>query len=223
MHMNSCLRHIVKNLPLTSETATGTHVLVRGFEMGFVEVPLHRIHLSSAIVSGDVIVGVRSALPVPGITFILGNDLAGGNVWGRSGVAAPPIIACIPRKSDVKNCREFPDLFPACAVTRSMAKPLSENQVEVPLHDTFFYTVNTGELGSDVSKCPEQRDLKSFPSLSSDQKDSTVLQSESADTSEVLSTLEKTNVELSDVDDCSLTLLQISREDLIRAQLSCSL
>ncbi len=80
-----------------------------------------------------------------------------------------------------------------------------------------------GELGSDVSKCPEQRDLKSFPSLSSDQKDSTVLQSESADTSEVLSTLEKTNVELSDVDDCSLTLLQISREDLIRAQLSCSL
>ncbi len=67
-------------LPLTSETATGTHVLVRGFEMGFVEVPLHRIHLSSAIVSGDVIVGVRSALPVPGITFILGNDLAGGNV-----------------------------------------------------------------------------------------------------------------------------------------------
>ncbi len=80
-------------------------------------------------------------------------------------MAAPPIIACIPRKSDVKNCREFPDLFPACAVTRSMAKPLSENQVEVPLHDTFFYTVNTGELGSDVSKCPEQRDLKSFPSL----------------------------------------------------------
>ncbi len=67
-------------LPLTSETATGTHVLVRGFEMGFVEVPLHRIHLSSAILSGNVVVGVRSALPVPGIMFILGNDLAGGNV-----------------------------------------------------------------------------------------------------------------------------------------------
>ncbi len=53
-------------------------------------------------------------------------------------MAAQPIIACIPRKSDVKNCRGFPDLFPACEVTRSMAKPLSENQVEVPLHDTFF-------------------------------------------------------------------------------------
>lgn len=56
--------------------------------MGFGEVPLHQIHLSSAIVSGDVVVGVRSALPVSGITFILGNGLAGGNVWGRSGVAA---------------------------------------------------------------------------------------------------------------------------------------
>lgn len=65
-------------LPLTSETSTGTHVSVQGFEMGFVEVPLHRNHLSSAIVSGDDVAGVRSALPVPGITFILGNDLAGG-------------------------------------------------------------------------------------------------------------------------------------------------
>ena len=54
--------------------------------MGFVEVPLHRIHLAAAIVSGDVVVGVRSALPVPGITFILGNDLAGGTVWGGSEV-----------------------------------------------------------------------------------------------------------------------------------------
>ncbi len=123
----------------------------------------------------------------------------------------------------LKNCREFPYLFPAVQLLDQWLNHYLENQVEVPLHDTFFYTVNTGELGSDVSKCPEQRDLKSFPSLSSDQKDSTVLQSESADTSEVLSTLEKTNVELSDVDDCSLTLLQISREDLIRAQLSCSL
>lgn len=154
-------------LPLTSETATGSQV-VRGFEIAFVEVPLHRIHLSSAIVSGDVVVGVGSALPVPGITFILGNDLAGGNVWGRSGVAAPPIISSIPRKSDVDNCREFPDLFPACAVTRSMAKPLSENQVEVPLHDTFFYAFNTSEQESEESKCPEQKDLKSCSSLQTD-------------------------------------------------------
>ncbi len=34
-------------LPLSDSTTTGTHVLVRGFERGFVEVPLHRIHLTS--------------------------------------------------------------------------------------------------------------------------------------------------------------------------------
>ncbi|XP_067248764.1 uncharacterized protein [Chanodichthys erythropterus] len=203
-------------LPLTSETSTGTHVLVRGFEMGFVKVPLHRIHLSSAIVSGDVVVGVRAALPVPGITFILGNDLAEGNVWGEGNVAASPIVVSVPRKTDVEIHKEFSDLFPACAVTRSMANRPSENQDdEVLLNDTFFSTVNTGE--SDVSKCSEQSDLKVCFLPSSDQEEFTELQNES-DTSEVLSTSESIGTELSNVD-CSLTsLLQISREELIRAQ-----
>lgn len=57
-------------LPLSDSTATGTHVLVRGFEMGFVEVPLHRIHLTLKLVSGNVVVGVRAVLPVPGVTFL---------------------------------------------------------------------------------------------------------------------------------------------------------
>lgn len=51
--------------------------------MGFVDVPLHRIHLTSDLITGSVVVGVRVNLPVPGITFLLGNDLAGGNVWGQ--------------------------------------------------------------------------------------------------------------------------------------------
>nr|XP_055067825.1 uncharacterized protein LOC129449084 [Misgurnus anguillicaudatus] len=38
-------------LPLSDSTATGAHVLVRGFEMGFMEVPLHHIHLNSKLVS----------------------------------------------------------------------------------------------------------------------------------------------------------------------------
>ncbi len=29
-------------------------------------------------------VGVHARLPVPGVTLILGNDLAGGNVWDKS-------------------------------------------------------------------------------------------------------------------------------------------
>ena len=73
-------------VPLSDNTNTGTQVLVRGIEMGFIEVPLHRIKLSSGLVNGDVVVGVRPSLPVPDIELVLGNDLAGGNVWEISPV-----------------------------------------------------------------------------------------------------------------------------------------
>ena len=45
-----------------------------------IRVPLHQIHLQSALISGSVVVGVRPSLPVKGITLILGNDLAGNKV-----------------------------------------------------------------------------------------------------------------------------------------------
>lgn len=67
-------------MPLSKETSTGSAVLVRGLEMSVMEVPLHRINLQSELVTGDVVVGVRPSLPVPDVTFILGNDLAGGSV-----------------------------------------------------------------------------------------------------------------------------------------------
>lgn len=90
-------------VPLSDHTTTGTHVLVRGFEMTPVHVPLHQVHLTSKLVTGNVIVGVRSFLPVPGVSFILGNDLAEGNVWGGSDVVSLPIVMTVPEdpgKSD---------------------------------------------------------------------------------------------------------------------------
>ncbi len=109
-------------LPLSDSTATGTCVLVRGFEMGFVEVLLHRIHLTSKLVTGNVVVGVCAVLPVPGVTFILGNDLAGGNVWKMSDSEVPPIVASIVKKiDDFSNC---PNLFPPCAITRAKSKKM---------------------------------------------------------------------------------------------------
>ncbi|XP_073781537.1 uncharacterized protein isoform X2 [Danio rerio] len=201
-------------LPLSSETATGTCVLVRGFEMGFVDVPLHRIHLSSTIISGDVVVGVRSALPVPGITFILGNDLAGGNVWGESKVTALPIVISAPSKSDVEKSNIFSNLFPACAVTRSMAKQLPENQAtDVSLGNTFFSTVDSGEFTCDLPESPE-KDKNICSSLSPDLEELTNSpQSLDSDATEVLHTAS------SDVDKYPLTsLLQVPREELIHAQ-----
>ena len=60
-------------VPLSARTATGSHALVRGIEMGFLKVPLHRVMFSSGLVTGIVVVGVCASLPVPGVEFILGG------------------------------------------------------------------------------------------------------------------------------------------------------
>ena len=117
-------------VPLSEKTATGTHVLVRGIEMGFLDVPLHTVNLSSGLVTGEVIVGVRSSLPVPEVEFILGNDLAGGNVWEHSRIAPPPVVISAPLVSEGPDecLKKFPHVFPACAITRARAKQLWEDE-----------------------------------------------------------------------------------------------
>lgn len=61
--------------PLSSDTGTGSSVLVRGIGMGISEMPLHRISLQSDIASGEVVVAVRESLPVRDVTLLLGNDV----------------------------------------------------------------------------------------------------------------------------------------------------
>ena len=80
-------------LPLSDKSKTGTSVLARGFEMGSTVVPLHRIHLNSNVVTGTVHVGVLKSLPIPGVTFILGNDIGLGNIWGKCGSGVLPQVA----------------------------------------------------------------------------------------------------------------------------------
>lgn len=55
--------------------------------------------------------GVCAVLPVPGVTFILGNDLAEGNVREKSYGGVPPIVVPVVVKME--------NLFPACAITRA--------------------------------------------------------------------------------------------------------
>lgn len=66
-------------LPFCTETACETSPIVQGIEMGYVPVPLHRVWLTSDLVSGFFDVAVRSSFPVKGVDFIMGNDIAGGN------------------------------------------------------------------------------------------------------------------------------------------------
>uniref|UniRef100_A0A4W5NGU8 Gypsy retrotransposon integrase-like protein 1 n=1 Tax=Hucho hucho TaxID=62062 RepID=A0A4W5NGU8_9TELE len=108
-------------LPLSDDTYCGSSVLVQGIEMGFVPVPLHFVKVHSELISGIFRVGVRPMLPVKGVTFIMGNDIAGGKVV--------PVLEVMD-KSDHSLSNElaqnYPHVFPACAVTRAQAQQMGD-------------------------------------------------------------------------------------------------
>ena len=109
---------LADTLPFSEKTSTGTSVLIRGVECGFVNVPLHNIYLSSDLVSGPVAVGIRPSLPFKGVHLLLGNDLAGDKV------VVNPLLTNTPCEDQLPDPieQEIPDLYPSCAVTRAMAK-----------------------------------------------------------------------------------------------------
>ena len=55
-------------------------MLLQGVDPGFHSVPLHHINLKSDFVSGQVVVGVRSTLPVEYIFLLFDIDMAGDKV-----------------------------------------------------------------------------------------------------------------------------------------------
>lgn len=70
-------------------------MLLQGVELGVLSVPLHIVHLSTNFVSGPVMVGVRPSLPVPGISLLLGNDLAGDKVMVNPCVSNNPQLSTV--------------------------------------------------------------------------------------------------------------------------------
>lgn len=96
--------------------------------------------------SGKVVVGIRPSLPVEGISFILGNDLAGGKVPVHPQVTPVPMVIDGPDELSQK----YPSVFSVCAVTRAMAKRLSKGSLEdgmqptvVDLSETFMCDVKS--------------------------------------------------------------------------------
>jgi len=100
-------------LPFSSKSFSGSSILLQGIELWTLQAPLHVVELSSEMVLGPVIVGLRSSLPVKGIDLVLGNDLAGGKEETN------PCVSNVPHSTHVED---IPGLFPACAVTHAMAK-----------------------------------------------------------------------------------------------------
>lgn len=65
-------------LPFSQLSYSGADVLIRGIELGCVNVPLHNVHLCSDLISGLVRLGVREQILVEGVSLII---LAGGKVF----------------------------------------------------------------------------------------------------------------------------------------------
>ncbi len=68
-------------LPFSDVSYTGANVLVCGIEMVCVSVPFHVVNIKSDLATGVFQLGVCKKLPVDNVSFILGNDIAGGNVF----------------------------------------------------------------------------------------------------------------------------------------------
>ena len=111
-------------LPLSDSTYSGDNVLLKGVDTSpgsYPSAPLRQVYISSSHVNGPVTVGITSSLPIDGIDFLLGNDLAGGKVVANSLVTDMPC-----------NCQQLdpvPNLDPAGVVTRA-----SKEQESITIH-----------------------------------------------------------------------------------------
>lgn len=117
-------------LPFSDESYAGNNLLIRGIELSTLTVPLHKVLLNSDLIHGNVELGVCPALPVDGISVILGNNLAGDRVW-RDG-CPPLVVSDRPSLSDSpdKSVDSQADVFPACAVTRSSVRQQDNRDTE---------------------------------------------------------------------------------------------
>ena len=148
-------------LPFSEKTSSGTSVLIQGVKCGTVNIPLHHVNLSSDLVTGLVVIGIKPSLPFKGVRLLLGNDLAGDKVVVNPLVTDTPNIG----QTDDPIEQEIPDLYPSCAVTRAMAKKaiLKNSNSDIDLTDTFISQYFNNEIKKSLD-----------PSLSDTQTDSSM-------------------------------------------------
>lgn len=79
-------------VPFSDSSACVYNVVLSGTEMGYVPRPLHKVRVDCQLVSGVFPVAVCPVLPITGVTMLLGNDIAGGQV-----VPALEILDTTPR------------------------------------------------------------------------------------------------------------------------------
>ena len=97
---------------------------------------LHKLNLKSGMVSGIVKVGLLKKLPVKNIDLLLGNDLAGGQVFPEENLVV---------KSEESRMDSKPD--GSCIVTSSIVK-----KTEVENKDVIQDSLNQDLSFEDVSE-----------------------------------------------------------------------
>ena len=142
-------------LPLSDPTYSGDNVLLKGVDTSlgsYPSAPLHQVYISSSHVNGPVTVGITSSLPTDGIDFLLGNDLAGGEVVANSLVTDMPC-----------NCQQLdpvPNLDPACVVIQASKE--QENIIDTLVREsTMKKLVKMMSQKDQILLCQQKRRQKS--------------------------------------------------------------
>ena len=127
-------------LPFSEQSACGYGAVLRGIEMGYVLRPVHRIHVQSKLVNGFFPVAICPALPIRGVTFLMGNDIAGGKV-------TPALeVLDIPQCPQTEKNLPPIDLFPSCVITRAQARKFND----VSLSDSVLMPAFSGEVETEI-------------------------------------------------------------------------
>ena len=135
-------------LPFSEASSLGTCVPIMGMGMSDLSVPQHKMVLDCDFFQGEVSIGVRPALPVGGVSLILGNDIAGSRVWAD---VPPPVKVAIGSTVCGDHGEEscLPEVLGACVVTRSKGK-LNVAAEDAPISDFALpaapWSVSRGEL-----------------------------------------------------------------------------
>ncbi len=96
-------------------------------DTGYQSLPVHRLHLKSKHVTGDMTVGIVDKIPVDGVHMLLGSDLAGGQADTCPVLCEKPVIDETCSMSVI-----VPELYPGYVVTRAMDKKFErESQSDV--------------------------------------------------------------------------------------------
>ena len=121
-------------LPFSNESYTGNSLLIRGIGLNTISVPLHTVSLECELVEGDVELGVRPALPIDGISVVLGNQLAGRRIWSET--SSPLVVTEEPLSTD-ESAEKYPKVFSACVVTRSASRKTETDRVQSTKSKSF--------------------------------------------------------------------------------------